>query len=100
MAAEAGSKPERPNTARRAPPKVRSNEVKAERPGEVQSAAAAGVILEGDAGEVEDEDDTIVMVSGPLLAPHYLPPTTPPTTHYLLTAHVLHCVLHCVLTMH
>ena len=31
---QAGSRPERPSTARRAPPKVRSNEVKVERPAE------------------------------------------------------------------
>ena len=55
VAAAAGSRPERPSTARRAPPKVRSNEVKVERPAE---NAAAGVILDGDG----EDDDTIVMV--------------------------------------
>jgi hypothetical protein len=40
---------------------VRSNEVKAERPGAADSAAVAGVILDGEDGE-EEEDDTIVMV--------------------------------------
>ena len=55
VAAAAGSRPERPSTARRAPPKVRSNEVKVERPAE---NAAAGVILDGEG----EDDDTIVMV--------------------------------------
>ena len=56
-----GGKPERPNTARRAPPKVRSNEVSVEkRPVEGPAAVASGVIMEGEAGEVED--DTIEMV--------------------------------------
>lgn len=54
-------KPERPRTARRAPPKLASNEVKVDKAQQQKEAApVSGVILEG-AGAQED-DDTIMMV--------------------------------------
>jgi len=59
-AADGEPKPERPRTARRAPPKLASNEVKVEKRAAVESAPIAGVILEGGADEADDE--SILMV--------------------------------------
>jgi len=59
-AAEESSKPERPRTARRAPPKLSSNEVKVDKRGVAgDPTPIAGVIMEG--GNEED-DDSILMV--------------------------------------
>eukprot|EP00316_Scyphosphaera_apsteinii_P004327 CAMPEP_0119305912 /NCGR_PEP_ID=MMETSP1333-20130426/6794_1 /TAXON_ID=418940 /ORGANISM="Scyphosphaera apsteinii, Strain RCC1455" /LENGTH=484 /DNA_ID=CAMNT_0007309105 /DNA_START=40 /DNA_END=1494 /DNA_ORIENTATION=+ len=57
------TKPERPRTARRAPPKLASNEVKVDKPrgwGGSEGAPPSGVILEG--GADDDGDETIMMV--------------------------------------
>jgi len=63
-ASEEPKQNERPRTARRAPPKLASNEVKVEKRGAVSAAAdgtaPAGVILEG--GGDADDDDTVLMV--------------------------------------
>ena len=56
---------------------MRSNEVKAERPGAADNAAAAGVILDGE-GVEEEEDDTIVMVRHPYPNPNPNPNPIPP----------------------
>jgi len=55
----------RPKSARRAPPKLNTNEVKVEKPMGAP-AAAAGVIMEG---AEQDEDETIVMVDNQIDGP-------------------------------
>lgn len=62
--AEEAGKRVRPKSARRPPPRVTSNEVRAEKPGAARDPGAgpvAGVILEGDGGG-DDDHDTIEMV--------------------------------------
>jgi len=65
--------PARPTTARRAPPKLPTKEVKVnrgptpvqEKPGEAPASIAVGLITEGDSEE-EEEEDAAAMLSAPI----------------------------------